>query len=321
MLELRPVRRGVGARRRARRARARTARAGMAPGVAGAAVDRRRCIPTSSEPRSARCRCRSARRREAGLRTVRRPGEGRLFEGLREWVPGDETRIIDWKATARRGKPIARQYEDERRQQVLIAVDAGRLLTAEVEGVARLEAVIVRGAPPRAAPRWSTTTTSACWSSPTRSSATSLRPAADGRCARCSRGWRRRRAGSSNRTIPPPSVISRRTTGSARSPCSSPTSSTAPRATRWSRTRRPASAPSAAGGHAARSGARGAGSGPADAGRGAFERAAAEELLGAREAALAEIRSRGVMVLDVPPGAASAAVVERYHQLKRRGLL
>ena len=53
----------------------------------------------------------------------------------------------------------------------------------------------------------------------------------------------------------------------------------------------------------------------------AFERAAAEELLGARDAALAEIRARGVMVLDVPPGSASSAVVERYHQLKRRGLL
>ena len=85
---------------------------------------------------------RRSRRREAGLRNVRRPGEGRLFEGLREWVPGDDTRIIDWKATARRGKPIARQYEDERRQQVLIVIDAGRLLTAEVEGVPRLEAVI-----------------------------------------------------------------------------------------------------------------------------------------------------------------------------------
>ena len=57
-------------------------------------------------------------------------------------MPGDETRTIDWKATARRGKPIARQYEDERRQQVLIVIDAGRLLTAEVEGVPRLEAVI-----------------------------------------------------------------------------------------------------------------------------------------------------------------------------------
>ena len=57
-------------------------------------------------------------------------------------MPGDETRIIDWKATARRGKPIARQYEDERRQQVLLVIDAGRLLTAEVNGVPRLEAVI-----------------------------------------------------------------------------------------------------------------------------------------------------------------------------------
>jgi uncharacterized protein (DUF58 family) len=37
----------------------------------------------------------AARRREAGLRNVRRPGEGRLFEGLREWVPGDDTRVID----------------------------------------------------------------------------------------------------------------------------------------------------------------------------------------------------------------------------------
>ena len=84
----------------------------------------------------------ASRRREAGLRNVRRRGEGRLFEGLREWVPGDDTRAIDWKATARRGKPIARQYEDERREQVLIMIDAGRLLTAEVDGVPRLEAVI-----------------------------------------------------------------------------------------------------------------------------------------------------------------------------------
>ncbi|MFI5236277.1 MAG: DUF58 domain-containing protein, partial [Gemmatimonadales bacterium] len=84
----------------------------------------------------------AARRREAGLRNVRRLGEGRVFETLREWVPGDDTRIIDWKATARRGKTMARQYEDERRQQVLIVIDAGRMLTAEVNGRPRLESVI-----------------------------------------------------------------------------------------------------------------------------------------------------------------------------------
>ena len=58
--------------------------------------------PTLPARRSARLPLQAARRREAGLRTIRRPGEGRLFEGLREWVPGDETRVIDWKATARR---------------------------------------------------------------------------------------------------------------------------------------------------------------------------------------------------------------------------
>ena len=53
----------------------------------------------------------------------------------------------------------------------------------------------------------------------------------------------------------------------------------------------------------------------------AFQRAAAEELLGAREAALAEMRSRGVMVLDVLPSSAATALVERYQLLKRKGAL
>ena len=82
------------------------------------------------------------RKREAGLRAVRMLGEGRVFESLREWVPGDDSRAIDWKATARRGRPMVRQYEDERRQQVLIVVDAGRQLTAESDGTARLEKVL-----------------------------------------------------------------------------------------------------------------------------------------------------------------------------------
>ena len=81
-------------------------------------------------------------RREAGQRQVRRLGEGRLFESLREWVPGDEIRTIDWKASGRRGKLIARQYEDERRQRVMLVLDAGRLLAAETAGRARLEDAI-----------------------------------------------------------------------------------------------------------------------------------------------------------------------------------
>ncbi len=84
----------------------------------------------------------AVRRREAGLRPLRRLGEGRHFESLREWVPGDDTRHIDWKATARRRKVIVRQYEEERRQQILLVLDAGRLLTAEIGGEARMEYVV-----------------------------------------------------------------------------------------------------------------------------------------------------------------------------------
>src|SRR5205823_2108284 len=69
-------------------------------------------------------------------------GEGRLFESLREWVPGDDLRHIDWKATAKRRKVITRQYEAERRQQVLLVLDTGRLLTAEIAGVSRLDYVV-----------------------------------------------------------------------------------------------------------------------------------------------------------------------------------
>jgi uncharacterized protein (DUF58 family) len=80
------------------------------------------------------------RRREAGMKPIRQLGEGRLFESLREWGPGDDLRRIDWKATARRGKVITRQYEAERRQQVLLVLDTGRLMTADVAaGVARLD--------------------------------------------------------------------------------------------------------------------------------------------------------------------------------------
>ena len=84
----------------------------------------------------------AVRRKESGLRALRRIGEGRQFESLREWVPGDDTRHIDWKASARRRKVITRQFEEERRQQVMLVIDAGRLLTAEIHGEARIEFVI-----------------------------------------------------------------------------------------------------------------------------------------------------------------------------------
>src|SRR5665213_487948 len=67
---------------------------------------------------------------EAGLRRLRRRGSGGEFASLREYTPDDPFRSIDWKASARRGKPMVAQYEVERAQQIVVALDAGRLMSA-----------------------------------------------------------------------------------------------------------------------------------------------------------------------------------------------
>ena len=66
---------------------------------------------------------------ESGLRRLRRRGVGGEFESLREYTVDDAFRSIDWKATARRGKPMVAQYEVERAQQIVVAIDAGRLMS------------------------------------------------------------------------------------------------------------------------------------------------------------------------------------------------
>jgi len=66
---------------------------------------------------------------DAGLRKLRLRGSGSEFESLREYLPGDGFRSVDWKATARRGRLMVAQYEVERSQQICIALDCGRLMT------------------------------------------------------------------------------------------------------------------------------------------------------------------------------------------------
>lgn len=79
------------------------------------------------------------RLRLAGLRNVRQRGEGHAFESLREYVRGDDPRTIEWKATARRGDLLVRQFEAERSQNVLLALDAGRLMLESMGGADRLD--------------------------------------------------------------------------------------------------------------------------------------------------------------------------------------
>jgi uncharacterized protein (DUF58 family) len=76
---------------------------------------------------------------EAGVKAVRRRGEGRSFSNLRAYTPGDDPRIIDWKHSARRGKLISREFTEERGQTIMIVVDAGRMMTQMVGDVPRFE--------------------------------------------------------------------------------------------------------------------------------------------------------------------------------------
>ncbi len=69
----------------------------------------------------------------AGSIRKRRRGEGTDFRQLREYRQGDSLRSIDWKATARLQKPIAREYQEERDQQVVFLLDTGRRMLARDE--------------------------------------------------------------------------------------------------------------------------------------------------------------------------------------------
>jgi uncharacterized protein (DUF58 family) len=74
-------------------------------------------------------------------RAVRR-GEGREFESMRDYVRGDELRHISWTATARRSKLTTRQYQIERDQTVVIAIDAGRMMTGRIDGETKFDTAI-----------------------------------------------------------------------------------------------------------------------------------------------------------------------------------
>ena len=67
----------------------------------------------------------------AGVRLSRRRGEGIEFHQLRDYREGDSLRAIDWKATARMSRLIAREYQDERDQQIVFLLDTGRRMLAK----------------------------------------------------------------------------------------------------------------------------------------------------------------------------------------------
>jgi uncharacterized protein (DUF58 family) len=261
------------------------------------------------------------RRREPGATPVRRLGEGRLFESLREWVPGDDVRDIDWKATGRRGKVIARQYEAERRQQVLLVLDTGRLLSGEIAGVARLDYVVQAAL-------------ELAYAAVQHDDNVGVMAFADGvqHFVPPHRGRAALRRVLDVLTIVEPTLVEPDYPGAFRylavrnrkraltvlftdvidrfasEALVAHIATLRPRHLPLAVTLRNPELDAVAGLRPARL-------------EDAFRKAAAEELLRAREEALTHIRRAGVLVLDVPPHRAAQAVVASYLDLKRRGRL
>jgi uncharacterized protein (DUF58 family) len=98
--------------------------------------------PNMRRAREAELKALGTRSFVAARRKSQWRGEGRDFESLRDYVRGDEMRHISWTATARRGKLVTRQYQMERDQTILIALDAGRLMTGRLENETKLDLAV-----------------------------------------------------------------------------------------------------------------------------------------------------------------------------------
>jgi uncharacterized protein (DUF58 family) len=73
---------------------------------------------------------------------VRQTGVGTEFEMLSEYRPGDDPRRIDWKTTARFGRPVIRRFQVERHRDVMIVIDCGRLMGADAGRGSKLDCAV-----------------------------------------------------------------------------------------------------------------------------------------------------------------------------------
>jgi len=85
---------------------------------------------------------RHGRYRDPGRRPQGPLGLGTEFELIREYSPDDDIRQVNWRATARVGRPMSNQYRVEQDREVLCLIDAGRLMTSPVLDRSRLDVAL-----------------------------------------------------------------------------------------------------------------------------------------------------------------------------------
>lgn len=84
----------------------------------------------------------SNRLHEFGVKKIRRIGHSTEFEQIRNYVSGDDQRTINWKATARRSELMVNSFQDEKSQQVYCLIDKGRVMQMPFAGLSLLDYAI-----------------------------------------------------------------------------------------------------------------------------------------------------------------------------------
>lgn len=77
-----------------------------------------------------------------GIKKIRRIGHTMEFEQIKEYVQGDDIRTLNWKATAKKNTLMVNQFQDEKSQSVYMAIDKGRMMQMPFEGLSLLDYAI-----------------------------------------------------------------------------------------------------------------------------------------------------------------------------------
>ncbi|MFD0962987.1 DUF58 domain-containing protein [Pseudofulvibacter geojedonensis] len=77
-----------------------------------------------------------------GIKKIRRIGHSLEFEQIKEYIQGDDLRTLNWKATAKRNQLMVNQYQDEKSQAVYSIIDKGRVMQMPFNGLSLLDYAI-----------------------------------------------------------------------------------------------------------------------------------------------------------------------------------
>ncbi|MCG8476432.1 MAG: DUF58 domain-containing protein [Cytophagales bacterium] len=100
------------------------------------------CYPSYVKLRQMELASISNRLQDYGIKKIRKAGQAQEFENIREYVPGDDVRTLNWKATARRGSLMLNQFQEERSQPVYQIIDLGRTMKMPFNGLTLLDYAI-----------------------------------------------------------------------------------------------------------------------------------------------------------------------------------